>query len=133
MRNAVRWFSLFVLGLTGVLGLINASSELGDGATFLQRSIPYTTAVYAVLGVIGFVGMLRRRAWCVPLAVGWAIASCYTATIASFAFHDPTFSEDGTLFSVLGAGVAMTVMGWIVVRGAQLWAQSAVASPREPV
>ena len=133
MRNAVRWFSLFVMGLTGVVGLINASSELGDGASFLQRSVPYATAVYGVLGVIGFVAMLRRRAWAVPVAVCWAIASCYTATVASFAFHDPNFADDGTLFSVLGAGVAMTVIGWIVMRGAQLWAQSAVASPQEPV
>lgn len=121
------------MGLTGVLGLINAVNEFGDGETFLQRSVVYGTAVYAVLGVVGFVGVLRRRAWCVPVAVGWAIASCYTASVASFAFHDPTFSEDGTLFSVLGACVAMTVVGWIVVRGAQLWAQPAVASTPERV
>ena len=122
-----------MMGLTGVLGLNNAMNELGDGETFLQRSVVYATAVYGVLGVAGFVGMLRRSRWAVSVAAAWAIAICYTASVASFAFHDPGFSEDGTIFSVLGAGVAMTVFGWIVVRGAQLWAQSAVASPQEPV
>jgi hypothetical protein len=52
----------------------------------------------------------------VPLAITWSAAVVYAATVASFAFHDPTFSASGTV-----AGVSTAALGTIAICAWVIW------------
>ena len=119
MRKLARYLGIFLIGLTGVIGLVNTSRDFDGGLTGLQTSVAFGVALYGVLGVLGAIWMLRRRPWCVTVAVAFAITVTYVASVASFAYHDPTFHEGSTWIGVLSAGVVTALVGWLVVWAAR--------------
>jgi hypothetical protein len=132
MRKAARLLAIAMVGITGVIGLINAFDELGTGSTALQRSVTYAVALYGAFGVLAAFAMLRRRAWGVPAAFAWSACVVYAATVASFAFSDPGFADGGTMVGVASSGIGSVLMGWLAVRGARESARGAApAAPAE--
>lgn len=115
MKMAARFLSIALLLVTGALGLYNGSTELGQGATGLQRSVTVAVILYGVLGCAGGIGLLRRRPWSVVVSVAWTIAATYAATVASFAFSDPAFTQPGTTAGVAGAFVSIALIGAFVI------------------
>lgn len=115
MKKLRFWLSMFLLVVTGVAGINSAIQEFGEGTTMLQRSVGYGVALYAVLGLVGAVGLWRRRPWAVSVAAAWGVTITYVASVASFAFHDPRFEQQGTLIGVLSSFLACSLMGWLVV------------------
>ena len=49
------------------------------------------------------------------MTAAWGIAATYTASVASFAFHDPGFADPGTKFGVISTFVSCTIMTAIYV------------------
>lgn len=128
MRKAARWIAIVLLGLTGVLGLMNAATEVSDATTKLQSSVTFAVALYGVFGLLGAVGLIRRRPWSVTVAAAWTLAIMYAGSVASFAFHDPTFQQKGTLAGVLASGIFCALIGGFVI-----WAARASISVDAPV
>jgi predicted anti-sigma-YlaC factor YlaD len=56
----------------------------------------------------------------------------YTATVASFAFHDPTFSQQGTLIGSASTFVATGAIAALIVWAARVAMRPADA-PKTPV
>jgi hypothetical protein len=127
------WLAMFLLVVSGVAGINNAMREFGEGATMLQRSVGYGVALYAVLGLIGAAGLRRRRPWVVTVAAAWGVTITYVASVASFAFHDPRFEQQGTLAGVLGSFIACSLMGWLVVSTAIRETHAPAQTPTRPV
>lgn len=129
MRKAAWFLSIVLLLGTGLMGLLNGSREWDDPSGAFQRSVTLGVLLYGVLGVAGGVGLALRRRWSVPLAAAWAIVVTYVATVASFAFHDPTFSQSGTVIGTVASGFATALIGWFVVWAAR-FATRAQSLPR---
>lgn len=128
MRKAAWILSIVLLLGSGVIGLLNASREWDDPSGALQRSVTLGVLLYGVLGVAGGVGLALRRGWSVAVAAAWGITVTYVATVASFAFHDPTFSQSGTVAGTAASGVATALITIFVV-----WAaRSATRAPSLP-
>ena len=115
LRAIARWVAVLLLGATTIAGAMNTVGGFESGQTGLQQSVAFAVALYSVLGALALVGLFRRRPWTVTVAVAWGIACTWAASVASFAFHDPTFSQQGTIAGVLGSGVACLLMTWFVV------------------
>jgi len=111
------------------MGLYNAVNELPRAEGRLQLSVGVAQVLYGLLGVIATVGFIRRRPWVVTVSAAWGLAATYTAAVASFAFHDPSLSQEGTLAGVLGAGIACLVMTAIFVWFARVTVRSAPSVP----
>ncbi len=128
MRNAGWIAALALLFLSGGVGLYDGVGDLREAAGALQRSVSIAVLLYGVLGLAAGTGLARRRAWAVPLCVAWAAAVVYAASIASFAFHDPTFAQDSTATGVIASAISTTLMGALVVWAARV----ATRAPRVP-
>ena len=121
MRKAARWLALAVVAATGVFGSINAFDELGDGDTLLQRSVGAAVALYAALSWVILVATWRRRAWGVPVAVVWSLATIWAATMGSYAWGHAPWG------AVVAAGASCVLLGvWIV------WAVRESVSAQSP-
>jgi hypothetical protein len=71
--------------------------------------------VYGVFGLAAGIALAFRRRASVPLAVVWSASTVYAATIASFAWSDPTFSRGGTVMGVSSAAVAtIAISAWVI-------------------
>lgn len=119
MRKAAWILSIMLLLGTGLIGLMNAAREWDDPSGALQRTVTLGVLLYGLLGVTGGVGLALRRGWSVPVVAAWAITVTYVATVASFAFHDPTFSQSGTVIGTAASGFATALIGWFVVWAAR--------------
>src|SRR5688500_16682119 len=111
MRKAAWIIAIVVLLITGFLGLTNGIGELGDWTTPLQMSVTLGVLLYGVLGAVAGIGLIARRRWSATVATAWGIVVTYVATIASFAYHDPTVTESGTLVGVISAFVVTALIG----------------------
>ncbi|MEK7402072.1 MAG: hypothetical protein AABZ80_06870 [Gemmatimonadota bacterium] len=126
MRRAGRVVAIVFLALTSVAGISNAVNEFGEVDTALQMSVEVGDALWGIFGLLTAIGMWRRRPWAVTTSVAWAIAVTYTATVASFAFHDPTFSEQGTQ-----AGAIATFAATSAIAGLIVWAVRVASRPAD--
>ena len=120
MKQAGWIVALGVLLVTSIAGLRNATNELASAVTPLQLSVGYGQLLYGFLGGLGAVGLARRRPWCVTIIAAWGVAAAYVASVASFVFHDPTFSEEGTAAGVIAAGVSVLAISSLVVWAARV-------------
>ena len=92
------------------MGLYNAVNELPHEEPRWQLSVGFAQLLYGFLGLLATVGFIRRRPWVVTITAAWGLAATYTASVASFAFHDPSLAQEGTVAGIVGAGVACLVM-----------------------
>lgn len=118
MRKAA-WIIAITLLLVSGVGLYNGSVEYATGVTRLQRSVSAAVFLYGLFGVLGAVGLARRKPWSVRAAAAWAACCVYAASVASFAYSDPTLAQSGTLAGVAMAGVATALIGAFVVWAAR--------------
>jgi len=125
MRKAAWVLAILLVLATGVLGLINGIGEMGSAQTPLQQSVTVGVLLYGCLGVIAAVGLFRRKRWSVMVSALWALIVTYVATVASFAYSDPTFSRRETLAGVAGACIATALIGALVV-----WAARSATRPQ---
>src|SRR6266545_1352676 len=115
------WILAIVLLLaTGFFGLLNGVRELRDMHSGLQLTVTCGVLLYGLLGIVAGAGLARRRPWSVTASVAWAVAVTYVATVASFAYSDPTFSQSGTIAGTIGAGVSTALIGAGVVWAARV-------------
>lgn len=115
MKKAAFFLSQALLLLSVYAGITNAIRDIGTGETFLQRTVTVAVAMYGVLGLVGVIGLWRRRPWVVPVVLAWGLASMWAATVASFAYHDPGFQRQGTAAGVMGAFVGVgLVCGFVL-------------------
>jgi len=119
MKRVARFLAVALLLVTGYQGISNGISELGEGTTGLQQSVTFAVLLYGVFGFLGAIGLIRRRSWSVTVAVVWAVAVAWAGAVASFAFHDPTLSQQGTLAGVAGAFVSIALVGAFVIWAAR--------------
>ena len=115
MKKLAFLLSVLLLLTTAFLGISNGIRERDDALSGLQQSVWFAVSLYGVLGLLGAVGLIRRRPWTVTVTTAWAIACTYAGTVASFAYSDPTFSQQGTLAGVIGAFVGGALIGAFVV------------------
>jgi predicted MFS family arabinose efflux permease len=115
MRTANWILATLVLLSSGGVGLYNSWNDLGESMTLLQRSVAIAVLVYGICGVAGGIALAFRKRASIPLAAGWSAGTVYAATVASFAFSDPTFSQGGTVIGVSVAAVAtLAICAWVV-------------------
>jgi hypothetical protein len=115
MKKLALVVAITLLLVTGFLGIPNGIDDIGDAQSGLQRSVSVAVIIYGFLGVIGALGLMRRQPWSLWAVVGWSVATVYAASVSSFAYNDPTFSQPGTLPGVAGAFVATTLVCAFVV------------------
>jgi hypothetical protein len=132
MRKFMWVVAIALLLLTGGVGIMNGIREWDDPTSLLQRTVTVGVLLYGVLGLSGGIGLALRKPWSVGVAAGWAVAVTYAASVASFAFHDPSFSQSGTLVGTLVAFIVTALIGWFVVRTARV-ATRAPTLPRAHV
>jgi peptidoglycan/LPS O-acetylase OafA/YrhL len=120
MRKASWLLAITLLLVTGGIGLYNGSVEYATGATHLQRSVSVAGFLQGLFGVIAAVGLARRRPWSVYATAAWAVCMLYTASVASFAYHDPTFANTGTATGVAMAAIVVALIGAAVVWAARV-------------
>jgi hypothetical protein len=106
-----RWLSVLLLLVTGVLGILNGTHELGDARTALQKSVTIGVLVYGVLGLLGAMALARRLSISLPLAAAWAVVVTYVASTAAIAYA----GEEATVVGAVAAGVATALIGAGVV------------------
>lgn len=119
MRKTLWVVAIVLLLLVGVVGIKNTLLEWNLPPSLLQRSVTIAVLLYGVLGIAGGVGLALRKPWSVGLALAWAISVTWAATVASFAFHDPSFTQGGTIVGTLSAGISTALIGWFVVHTAR--------------
>lgn len=124
MRKAGWVLAIAVLLVTGIVGLLNGVREIGDMHSRLQLTVTLGVLLYGLLGLVAGVGLARRRPWSVRTSIAWAAVVTYVATVASFAYHDPTFSQSGTIAGTVGAGVSAALIGMGVVWAARVATRS---------
>jgi hypothetical protein len=125
MRKATWILALALLSVTAFFGLYNGPRELSGGTTNLQRSVSIGVILYGVFGLVGVVGLARKRPWVVTVCAIWALVVVYVASVASFAYHDPSLSQGGTIVGVFAAGIVTALIGAFVV-----WAASVATRDR---
>jgi len=111
MRKAAWIIAVILLFGIGVIGITNGVRELTDSHSSLQRSVNIAVLLYGVIGVAAAFGLARRRPWSVRLSIAWAVLVTYAATVASFAYSDPTFSHSGTLSGTIAAALSTALIG----------------------
>jgi hypothetical protein len=129
VKRAGRYIAIGFLALTAVAGIANAINEAGVLDTALQNSVAFADALWGVLGIAAAVGIWKRRPWAVGVSVAWGVTVAYTATVASFAFSDPTFSQPGTLTGAIAAGTATLVIAGLIVWAARVATREQPAVP----
>jgi hypothetical protein len=112
--------AIAVLLVTAIAGLAEGISDLALAAPPLQRSVTLAVSLYGILGAFGAVGLMRKRPWVVPVTVAWSIPTVYAATVASFAFHDPTFEQQGTRTGTIASFITSAVIVVLVVWAARV-------------
>ena len=122
----VGWIlAIAVLLVTSYLGVTEGFDDLGRQGPALERSVAFAVSAYGVLGLVGAVGLIRRRPWTVAVVSGWAVATVYAATVASFAFHDPALQKEGTLQGTAGVFLSLSMVCALMV-----WAARANTRPQ---
>lgn len=118
MRKFARLSALGLVAVTSVIGIANFPDEFRNpGATALQQSVQFGAVLHAVLGLMVVIGMLRRRPWVVTVALSWAIAVVYTASVASVAWVSPL--DRGALLGAAAAAISCSLAGWWIVWAAR--------------
>ena len=126
----LKWVAVALLLATGVLGIKDGVSDWNNPVTALQRTVTLGVLVYGVLGIVGAIALIRQRRWSVAVSAVWGVVLTYVASVASFAFSDPSLSQQGTLGGVLGAFLATALIGALVVWIAHRSTRAAAASPK---
>ena len=115
MKKLALVVTITLLLVSGYFGVSNGTREFGQAQTTLQRSVSCAVILYGFLGFVGALLLMRRHSWSVVVIAGWAISAAYAASVATFAYSDPTFAQPGTLAAVLSAGAATLLIGAFVV------------------
>ena len=93
--------AIFLLGVTGLMGLYNGATEWADAITPLQKSVTGGVFLYGVLGVVGAVGLLLRKRWSFPVVLIWGVVITYVPGAAVMGY-----APDGTWGAALAGSVA---------------------------
>jgi hypothetical protein len=109
------WLTLLTLVLTGVLGVVNGSLDLGEAQTPLQRTVTIGVLVYGVVGLAATAALLARRRVAVWLAAFWGVVATYVASTAALAYA----GGDATIGGAVASGVATALIAVGVVWGAR--------------
>jgi hypothetical protein len=120
MRKVGWILAIAVLLLTGIVGLLSGVRELGDAHSRLQRSVTSAVLLYGIWGTAAAIGLALRRSWSIRAATAWAVFVTYAATVASFAYSDPTFSQGSTIAGTISAGVSTALLGAAVIWAARV-------------
>lgn len=129
MKRAGWVAAIVLLVVTGLSGLVETAMPESDSPTTgWQQLVWFSVALYGVLGILGGVGLARRRPWCVTVSAVWAMAVVCAATVASFAYSDPAFAQEGTLTGTIAAFVSTSVLGALIVWAARV----ATRAPKVP-
>lgn len=102
-------FSILVL-LIGVIGTRNAIVEFGDAATVFQQLATTAELFYGLLGLAGFVALLKRWSQSNVLLALWAIAVSATAGMASMAWGGAEIGAG--LAAAAGAAIVVGLISW---------------------
>ena len=133
MGRVGRYLTIAFFALASLAGLANAMNEMGNLETALQNSVAFADALWGFFGLFVAVGIWRRRPWTLTMAIAWAVTVTYTATVASFSFHDPAFSQEGTLIGTVAAGILASVVTALLAWAARMLSRMETPAPVTPV
>jgi hypothetical protein len=110
--RTIAWvLAILVLLCTGVLGVRNGVTEWSGAHTGWQKSVTGGVLLYGVLGLAAGIGLLRRRAWSLPVALAWGAVVTYVPGVAVLAYGGP----DGTIGAAIAASIGAFVIALLVV------------------
>ena len=109
--TVARVLALVVLFVSGALGLANGLREWPHAGTLGQQTVTGGVLLYGIFGVAAGIGLLRRRAWALPLTIVWAVIVTY---VPGAAVHYYAGAEAGDV-AVLTASVSAGVVALLVV------------------
>jgi hypothetical protein len=124
MLRTTGWIlAMLALLATGALGIYNGLTEWGDATTGWQRAVTGGVVVYGVLGLLGGIGLARRRRWSYRLAIAWGFVVTFVASGAVLAYG----GADASVGAAVSAGIGAAVVGILVALAAR------AATHRRPV
>ena len=123
MGRTIGWLlAILVLVAAGLSGLHAFANDWKHAETPLQVSVTGGVLVYAVLALIGAVGLARRKAWCVRVIVAWAVIVVYVPGAAVLGY-----APDGTWGAALAASLSAALIAALVI-----WAARVAVRARAP-
>ena len=108
------------LFLGAVAGVSTSANELPKATTGLQLTVGYGQFAYGVFALLAAIGSLRRRPWTTAMLIAWTVCTTYVSSVASFAFHDPGWTQPATAAGVLGAFAGTLAICSLVAWGARV-------------
>lgn len=107
------WFRLFLLGAvlasTGWLGITDGWRA--DPATAGQRIAVASQLAYGVLGLVGFIALLARWRYTMPVVILWAVATTLTAALAPVVWGEAPMRVAAFTGAVTAGIAALVVWG----------------------
>jgi peptidoglycan/LPS O-acetylase OafA/YrhL len=120
MKKTMWIVTILLLLALGGIGLNNSLREWDDATSAWQRTVQVAVALYGVSALAAGVGLAMRRRWSVFATAVAVTAACCAGTVASFAYSDPAFSQEGTLIGVVMAFLSTAVVGALLVWSAHV-------------
>lgn len=117
---------LLVLLATSITGLLDAAESAGYTSTRTQGIAVVAQLVYALLGLLGFFGVVLKARGTVWVLVLWAVAASATAGLASVGW-----GGTGLGAGLAAAGGAALVTAFIVWAGARAVARAGTGKGHE--
>jgi hypothetical protein len=124
VRRIGRFLAIAFFALTALAGINNGFNEVGDATTALQLSVQIGDIAWGIFGLMVAIGIWRRQVWTGSMSIAWALTVTYTASVASFAFSDPTFANSetkiGTIAALASTGVVSALLAWYARRATKV-------------
>jgi peptidoglycan/LPS O-acetylase OafA/YrhL len=120
MKKAAWLVTVILLLALGGIGVSNSVREWDDAATAWQRTVQIAVVTYGVTALLAGVGLALRRRWSVVATAIAMVAACCAGSVASFAYNDPSFTEEGTTMAVVAAFLSTAVVGALLVWSAHV-------------
>ena len=111
-RSVARVIAVLLLATTGVLGIYNGFEERANPYSPFQRAVYYGVVLYAVLGVAGTYGVIRRRGWSRPVVIAWAVAITFVSGAAPIAYGGGGVTAGAAIAAGLGGALIGAFVVW---------------------
>lgn len=105
--------ALMLIAASGIFGFLTGIADWDVAQTLGQQICAGSEVLHGGFGTIGVVGLLARQRWARPALWLWVVFVVITTAMA------PVVWGGATILTGIGSGLAMAVLGPVMVWGAR--------------